>query len=263
MKRFTGRRIAIAAIALLVVVGLAVVALLEGDVPDFTDVSAVVGFVQGKGYLGAIGLLYLEESGVPMPVPGDFFVMYVGRQTSGQPLLLLAAWLALIATVVAGSSNLYFLAHRFGRKWVEGRLGEIIHVTPERLTRAERAFKRWGVLAIIFGRHIPGLRVPITLVAGTLRTSYPVFAASVAVSSAVWAGVFLIVGVKVGPQVGNFLNAHRSTYYVVGAVVLIAIGYLVFRTIKVLWFSGPRASAADGRTSVPPTGPDLPAEKGS
>ncbi len=29
-------------------------------------------------YVGSYGLLYPEESGVPLPAPGDVFVMYVG-----------------------------------------------------------------------------------------------------------------------------------------------------------------------------------------
>lgn len=229
--------VAITATALLVVVTLAVIGVLEGDLPDFVDASTVAELVEGKGYLGAIGLLYLEESGVPMPVPGDIFVMYVGRQTAGEPLLLLAAWLALIATVVAGSTNLYLLALRFGRRWARGRPGQILAITPERLARAEQVFKRWGILAIIFGRHIPGFRVPITIAAGTLETPYLAFAASVAVSTAVWAGFYLIVGFKVGPHVGDFLQAHRWTYFAIAALVAIAIGYVVLRVLKIACYS--------------------------
>ncbi len=233
MTRRSRSLLVIGAIALAAVGAFALIALLEGDIPDI-DLGLVATVLQGKGYLGAIALLYAEESGVPMPVPGDFFVMYVGRQTGGQLLPLLAAWVALITAVVLGSTNLYLLARRFGRHWVEGRLGRIIHLTPERVARAEQAFRRWGVLAIVFGRHIPGLRVPITVVAGTLRTPYPVFAASVAVSTAVWAGVFLIVGVTIGDQVQSFLEAHRGTYVLVGAVIVVAVAAVLFRVATVM-----------------------------
>jgi membrane-associated protein len=234
MKRRTRSLLVIGAIALLAVGGYVLIAFLEGDIPD-VDLGFAGSILQGKGWLGAMALLYAEESGVPMPVPGDFFVMYVGRQTGGNLPLLIAAWLGLIAVVVLGATNLYLLARRFGRRWVEGRLGRILHLTPERVARAEQAFKRWGVLAIIFGRHIPGLRVPITVVAGTLRTPYPVFAASVAVSTAIWAGFFLIVGVTIGDRVQNFLDAHHSAYWVIGAVVVVAVGAVLFRVIRVVW----------------------------
>jgi len=69
---------------------------------------------------------------------------------------------------------------------VEGRLGLLLHITPERPSSAERAFNRWGVVALVFGRHIIGRRVPLTVTAGILRIPYEVFASSVAVSSVVW-----------------------------------------------------------------------------
>src|SRR5712692_1588523 len=46
---------------------------------------------------------------------------------------------------------------------------------PRRLERAERWFERYGVLAIIFSRHIPGFRVPITVAAGVFKIRYQVF----------------------------------------------------------------------------------------
>jgi membrane protein DedA with SNARE-associated domain len=259
VTRRVRRLLVILAVGLLVLAAVLVIAFLEGDLPDF-DPSIPASILQGKGSIGAVALLYLEESGVPMPVPGDFFVMYIGRQTAGQPLLLVAAWLGLIATVVLGSTNLYMLARRFGRRWVDGRLGRILHITPERMARAEIAFRRWGVLAIIFGRHIPGFRVPITIVAGTFRTPYPVFAASVAVSTAVWAGVFLIVGVKIGARVQDFLNAHHSTYLVVAGVVAIAVGYVVFRVVRA--WSPAVVPGVSSPTPAPHAEPDLPAWRG-
>jgi membrane-associated protein len=232
-------------IALLAVVAFIVIAFLEGDIPDL-DLSLPANILQGKGWIGATALLYAEESGVPMPVPGDFFVMYVGRATGGKLLPLLGAWLLLITAVVLGATNLYLLSRRFGRRWAEGRLGRLLHLTPERLLRAEQAFHRWGVLAIVFGRHIPGFRVPITVVAGTLRTPYPVFAASVAVSTAVWAGVFLIVGVTVGDKVSAFLAAHRGTYWVVGAVVAVVVGFAIFRIAREIRTPAPASPERPG-----------------
>ena len=258
--RRQGRFVAVSATALLVVVALAVIGVLEGDLPDFVDASMVAEIVEGKGYIGAIGLLYLEESGVPMPVPGDIFVMYIGRQTAAQPLLLLAAWLALIATVVAGSSNLYLLARRFGRQWADGRPGQMLHLTPERLARAEQVFKRWGILAIIFGRHIPGFRVPITIAAGTLQTRYSTFAASVAVSTAAWAGFYLLVGLWLGPHVSDFLQAHRWTYFAIVALVVIAIGYIVFRVVKIACWSFTRPLPSRGFNSRS-SGHNIPTER--
>jgi hypothetical protein len=100
----------------------------------------------------------------------------------------LIAWRGLIGVVVLGATNLFFISRRFGRRLVEGRFAHLVHLSPERLQRAEKWFERCGVLAIIFGRHIPGFRVPITVAAGVLKVRYPLFAPSVAVSTAIRGG---------------------------------------------------------------------------
>src|SRR6266852_7209726 len=131
-------------------------------------------------YVGSYGLLYIEESGIPLPAPGDVFVMYVGAHVPRNLVAWVVAWLGLIGVVVLGATNLFFISTRYGRRLAEGRFAEVVHLSPERLERAERWFKRYGVVAIIFGRHIPGFRVPITVAAGALKERYPGFVASVA-----------------------------------------------------------------------------------
>lgn len=171
--------------------------------------------------------LYLEESGVPLPISGDVFVVYLGHHFAGSLPGLVLAWLGLVVTVVAGSSNLYLVSRRWGRRLAEGRLGMLLHLTPSRLATAERWFGRWGVPAIVFGRHVFGFRVPITVAAGVCRVPYPVFAASVAVSTAVWAAIWLWLGVTFGRQLAHLLTHHHWTYALLLTGVVLFIGLAV------------------------------------
>ena len=212
------------------VLALTAFAILEGDLPEAVgDGAHIVGLLLRRfGLAAAFGLLYLEESGLPMPMPGDVFVMYVGHHNAPSLLSLLAAWLGLIALVVLGASNLYFISRRWGRSIVEHRLANLLHLTPARIDQAERWFARWGVWTLVLGRHIPGLRVPLTVAAGIFRVRYPVFVASVAISTAVWAGFFLTLGAVFGGRISHLLNLHREGYVILPAIVVLAFGvYLV------------------------------------
>ena len=230
-----GPRRAVAAIAaqrrrwtvgllLAAIVAVAAFAILEGDLPEAVGHGArVVGhLLRQYGLAAAFGLLYLEESGVPMPMPGDVFVMYVGHHSAHGLLTLVAAWIGLIAVVVLGASNLYFISRRWGRSIVEHRLARVLHLTPARIDQAERWFARWGVWTLVFGRHIPGLRVPLTVAAGIFRVRYSVFVASVAISTAVWAGFFLTLGALFGGRIGHLLSLHREGYVILPVVVVVA-----------------------------------------
>jgi membrane protein DedA with SNARE-associated domain len=220
------------------VVGLVVFAILEGDLPELVrDGAFVVGHLLRRfGVAAAFGLLYAEESGVPMPMPGDVFVMYVGHHASQTLPTLVAAWLGLITVVVLGASNLYWISARWGRSIVEHRLAKVLHLTPARIDQAERWFGKYGVWTLVFGRHVPGLRVPLTVAAGIFRVRYRVFVASVAISTAVWAGFFLTLGAVFGGRIGHLLQLHREGYVILPAVIILAFGaYLLIllrRTAK-------------------------------
>jgi membrane protein DedA with SNARE-associated domain len=188
------------------------------------------------GLMAAFALLYAEESGVPMPMPGDVFVMYVGHHAGHGLLTWLAAWTGLIAVVVLGASNLYWISQRWGRSIVEHRLAKVLHLTPARIDRAERWFARYGVWTLVFGRHIPGLRVPLTVAAAIFRVPYRVFIASVAISTAVWAGFFMMLGAVFGGRIGHLLQLHREGYVILPAAIVLAFGIyllvLLRRTAK-------------------------------
>jgi membrane protein DedA with SNARE-associated domain len=228
------RAVRIGAIAILIVAAIVVSAILQGDVPDVltSGMFWIRHVLHRYTYLAGYGLLYIEESGIPLPAPGDVFVMYVGAHVPRNLVSWAVAWLGLIGVVVVGATNLFFISKRFGRRLAEGRFGEVVHLSPERLHKAESWFNRYGVVAIIFGRHIPGFRVPITVAAGVLKVGYPVFVASVAVSTAIWAGVVMVIGINFGPRMEAFLNLHRETYWLWAAVVLVMIAVIVYRIQK-------------------------------
>lgn len=229
-----GRPRLVAALGVLaVIVVLLVFAGLEGDFPEqVTDVRAFAHFTLNHyGAPGALGLLYIEESGIPLPVPGDVYVAYLGRLAGGDTGRWVGAFFGIVLAVVLGSTNLYWLSRRFGTRLVEGRLGVAMHVDQARLHAAERWFARWGPVTIIFGRHVPGLRVPITVAAGVSRVSYPAFAASVAVSSAGWAAIWLWLGGRYGPAIGHFFGAHG---WVIAGFVLVVIA-LAAATLVRAW----------------------------
>jgi hypothetical protein len=60
---------------------------------------------QGLQLRGQHHLLYLEESGVPLPAPGDVFVMYVGARVPRSLGSSVLARVGLIGVVVLGATT--------------------------------------------------------------------------------------------------------------------------------------------------------------
>ncbi len=87
--------------------------------------------------------------------------------------------------------------------------------------------------------------MPLTVAAGIFRVRYRIFIASVAISTAVWAGFFMTLGAVFGGRIGHLLRLHREGYVILPAVIVLAFGTYLF--ILVRRAAGKTASPVAGR----------------
>src|SRR2546430_9285590 len=171
-------------------------------------VAAETATQQRVGAEVAVAGIYLEESGIPMPVPSEVSLGYLGQRLGSNPLALFATWLGLTTLIVLGSTNLFVASRKLGPRLISSHIGMALHLTPSRLRRAQSWIRRWGPLAIGVSRYVPGLRWAMAVACGTLGVGYRTFWCSTAVSAAIWAGVMLTLGVTVGDAVGRAIVTH-------------------------------------------------------
>ena len=205
----------------------------SGELPSAD--RSIGAILRDDGYLVGFALIYIEESGPPLFIPGDAFLLYVGHRLPHNFPVLIAAWLGFTLAVTLGATNLYLLSRRYGRRLLQHRIARFLELTPSRLDRAEVWFARYGPWTLVFGRHIPGFRVPLTVAAGILKLRYRVFAISVAVSSAAWAGVFLLLGVLFGDSLERSIRGSPVVWGGAAAMivlVVIAVAFLRSRREK-------------------------------
>src|SRR5258708_24867897 len=106
--------------------------------------------------VGIAVLIFVEEAGVPSPVPGDLAMMLAGyRVTLGKTNFFEALVMIELATIL-GASILYWLAARGGRPLIY-KYGHLIHLNRERLETAEAQLRKYGARSIVLGRIVPGL----------------------------------------------------------------------------------------------------------
>jgi len=177
----------------------------------------------------AVAGIYLEESGVPMPVPSEASIGYLGQRTGGNPFAFVAAWLGLTGLIVLGATNVFAASRRFGPRLVVGPIGSALQLTPERVARAQRWFGRWGPLAIIVSRYVPGLRWAMAVACGSLRIPYRTFWLSTAISASIWSGLLLIAGVTFGDAIGRFALAHAWIGLLLPLPAAVVLGTLLVR----------------------------------
>lgn len=117
-----------------------------------------------------------------------------------------------------GDLGLYALGHGLGGRAVRWRwVGRML--SGDRLAKAESWFSRRGSLALIASRFVPGSRLPLYLVAGTLRYPALRFAAITGVCSAFWVATIFAVW-HFMPH--SLPGTHKAIFWVLIALALLA-----------------------------------------
>jgi len=176
-------------------------------------------------------LLFVEELGIPSPIPGDLMMILAGVKVAQGVYPL---WLVLLVqegATLLGSAGLFAVSRRAGRPVVE-RYGRYVHLGPETLARAEGQIGRLGGRAIVLGRLIPGLRIVTPVAAGTLGVPSRRFFPAVALGGFLYLFALTLLGRLLGaPALALFERVLRATGALVSLLLLLGIVFLV-RQIK-------------------------------
>jgi len=149
-------------------------------------------------FVAVLLAVMVEELGIPMPIPTDIMIVFVGADGPVSQLALLFA-LLLVSSAV-GASGLYTIIRRGGRPLVD-RFGRYLHLGPEQLARSEALLARGGWGGIALGRAIPGLRYATVVACGLFKVPYLRFVTAHLAGSSVYIAIFLALGAIFGPGI--------------------------------------------------------------
>jgi membrane-associated protein len=167
-------------------------------------------------------LMFLEESGIPLPLPGDVYMILAGYQVSqGRMHILWALFLVQVATIL-GASLLYWVAARGGRPLLY-RYGRFVRLEPSKLDRAEGWLKHRGTAAVFWGRIIPGLRTPTVIAAGVFGVPYWRFLLPFSVASFIYICFWVFLGFWFGPRAFDTLHGVRLSVRAATTAILFLV----------------------------------------
>src|SRR5436190_6516098 len=197
---------------------------MTGDILD-PVVRAATDVIDATGYAGVFGLMTLESACIP--IPSEAIMLFAGFNVSEGNLTLFGVVAAGVLGNPAGSLIAYAAGY-YGRLELLDR-NRFIHISRRHLEWADRWFERHGSATVFFTRMMPIIRTFISLPAGVARMPLARFVIFTVAGSIPWVLMLAIVGRAVGSQWEDWRNYLHYADYVVVALVVIAIGYLIVR----------------------------------
>ena len=85
---------------------------------------------------------------------------------------------------------------------------------------------------LIFGRHIPGLRVPLTVAAGKFRGALPSLSHERGHFNRHLGRGFIAIGAVFRGRVAHLLQLHREGYVIIPALIVLAFGTYIALTVR-------------------------------
>jgi len=184
------------------------------------------------GYL-ALGLIFLEDFGVPVPGETVLIVSAIYAGT-GRLNIWLVALIGFVAAILG--DNVGFGIGHFGGRPLAERYGKYILLTPARLDKTADFFDRHGGKVIVIARFVEGLRQANGIIAGITGMHWKKFVPFNALGAALWVGVWVSIGYFSGSNIDTiYRTATKYEAYfgaLVGLVILAFIGRHVWRWRK-------------------------------
>jgi membrane protein DedA with SNARE-associated domain len=180
-----------------------------------------------------VGFLIFLENVVP-PIPSELILPLAGFRARTGTLDVWWVWPAATAGSVLGALVLYAVGALLGYDRVYALSGKrwFILSSQKDLERGRALMEKHGGKIVLLGRCVPLIRSVVSIPAGLARMPLLRFTVLTAIGSGVWNAVFIGLGWYLGENWDRVEGAMGPISYIVLALALVGIAWLVMRRLR-------------------------------
>src|SRR5919112_2204697 len=202
-------------------------------------VDAISALIGEYGYPAVFAAAFLEV--IFPPIPSEVIFPLVGFTAQNRGLGLentigMATVGALGSTT--GAVFIYLVSAKVGRTAIV-RLGRRVRIGEQEIEKAEKWFEKYGSIAVLTARMMPGIREIISIPAGIGQMNFTKFVGYTFAGSLLWCIILTLTGYYLGEAWGQFSEQISSAFTIVTiiviAVIIIGAGF---------WYSRRRRASA-------------------
>jgi membrane protein DedA with SNARE-associated domain len=122
----------------------------------------------------------------------------------------------------AGAVLIYFLSAKVGRMAIV-RFGKRVRISEQEIEKAEKWFERYGSIAVLTARMIPGVREIISIPAGIGKMNFKKFMVYTFAGSLLWCITLTLAGYYLGEAWSKFSEQISSASTMISLILIAAI----------------------------------------
>lgn len=200
-------------------------------------------FKDHMNYWTVLVLMAIESSVIPLPSevvvpPAAYFSLQANSSLDFWVVILVATAGAYLGSVIN-----YGLSMIIGRPiiyaFADSKVGHFLHLSKEKMERAELYFQKKGSISIFFGRLLPAVRHLISIPAGLSRMNFGTFSLFTIIGAGIWNVILAGLGYllyRVVPDDSQFFAQleHYNHYLKIAGFVLLGavILYIIYKVYK-------------------------------
>jgi membrane protein DedA with SNARE-associated domain len=179
----------------------------------------VVNFITRYGYMAIFILVFLQEIGMPNPIPNELVLMFSGYLSFKGLLYLPFVILTVISADFIGTNILYVIFYNAG-KYIMQKKPKWVPLSATMIERLTRKISEGGKLNIYIFRVTPFTRGYTSVITGLLRIKPGIFLPIALISASTWATIYVVIGYIIGPSWNMFTKDIGSFKYIMLAVLV-------------------------------------------
>lgn len=181
-------------------------------------------FIITYGYIAIFGLVFLQEIGVPNPIPNELVLLFAGYLTYIHTLSFTFTFVVVVSADSVGTTLLYAVFYRAGPAIIAKFPHLLSHKNIDRLSKRIVEKNRWS---IYLGRLLPYVRGYTSVAAGLLRIGPELFIPAVFFSAITWSGGYVIAGRLAGPAwstIAAKVGTGELVFLLIAVIILSIVG---------------------------------------
>ena len=179
------------------------------------------------GYLAIFLLVFLQEVGIPNPIPNELVLLFSGYLSSTGVLNFPYVVISVVLGDIIGSSILFVLFFYFGKIIID-RKPRWIPLPVKKIENLRTKINTSRQTGVFVGRLTPFIKGYVSVLCGLMRISPQKYSLILVSTSFIWALGYICFGYFIGPYWKFIPESNAGIQHILIAITAVIIVLLLF-----------------------------------